>query len=232
MVRMETRSRRNRKAAIKTARTTQKQLTIDQSSHPLSDVRPFSQAGLGLPSKKFVRLRYCDQRTITSTLGGLSKYLFAANGLYDPDITGAGHQPYGFDQWMTFYKYATVRKSRIVLETCSEQFPQIIGVTFALTDPTATISDSVGLTETNRGVAVLTNAYRLRAIETNFDLKLAAPDHDPADVRSSAAANPTTTMIYCVYMQTADLTTTSRCFLFTSIEYEVELEQPLTVVTS
>lgn len=39
--------------------------------------------------------------------------VFYANGLYDPDITGTGHQPQGYDQWGDLYRTATVLKSKI-----------------------------------------------------------------------------------------------------------------------
>lgn len=35
-------------------------------------------------------------------------YVFSANGLYDPDISGTGIQPMGFDQMMVFYEHYTV----------------------------------------------------------------------------------------------------------------------------
>jgi hypothetical protein len=43
-------------------------------------------------------LRYVDAVTLTSTSGGQAYYQFRANSLFDPDLSGTGHQPRGFDQ--------------------------------------------------------------------------------------------------------------------------------------
>jgi len=50
-------------------------------------------------------LRYSDYFQLTTTSGAVSTYVFAANGLYDPNITGTGHQPMGFDQLLQFYNH-------------------------------------------------------------------------------------------------------------------------------
>lgn len=39
--------------------------------------------------------------------------VFSANGLYDPDITGGGHQPVGFDQLMQLYDHYSVVGAKI-----------------------------------------------------------------------------------------------------------------------
>jgi len=40
-----------------------------------------------------------------------AQYSFAANGLYDPNITGTGHQPMGFDQIMLAFRHYVVVSS-------------------------------------------------------------------------------------------------------------------------
>lgn len=38
---------------------------------------------------------------------------YRCNSLFDPDYTGIGHQPYGFDQWKNFYQQYYVYKAAI-----------------------------------------------------------------------------------------------------------------------
>lgn len=47
--------------------------------------------------------------------GTAANYVFSANGLYDPNITGTGHQPRGFDQLMTLYDHYVVIASKITI---------------------------------------------------------------------------------------------------------------------
>ncbi len=35
-------------------------------------------------------------------------HVFSAGSCWDPDVTGSGHQPYGFDQWAALYRTYTV----------------------------------------------------------------------------------------------------------------------------
>lgn len=60
------------------------------------------------------KLKYVDSIKLDSGLGAqLVSWAFSCNGLYDPDITGTGHQPYGFDQLMALYNHYEVLSSRI-----------------------------------------------------------------------------------------------------------------------
>lgn len=58
-------------------------------------------------------LRYSDSALITSTTGLCTTYLFAANDCYDPNVTGTGHQPMGYDNMMALYNHFCVVASRL-----------------------------------------------------------------------------------------------------------------------
>jgi len=68
-----------------------------------------------MPSKRFATLKYCSSKSYSTGASGItgSAQIYALNGLYDPDVTGVGHQPYGYDQLMTFYDIYTVRSVQI-----------------------------------------------------------------------------------------------------------------------
>lgn len=67
------------------------------------------------PATVVKSLRYSTDFSLTSTAGAVSSYVFRANDLYDPDYTGTGHQPMGFDQMMQFYNHFCVIKARIIV---------------------------------------------------------------------------------------------------------------------
>lgn len=81
--------------------------------------RPLSQIARGpsgFPDNLFIKLRYTQRIAQTHAAGVGAEQVFRGNSLFDPDLTGGGHQPYGFDQWVNFYSYYTVYGS-----TCKVQ---------------------------------------------------------------------------------------------------------------
>jgi hypothetical protein len=64
-------------------------------------------------SSRRVRLPYYDSFNRGGAAGILTNYFFTANGLFDPNITGTGHQPMGFDDMMRYYEQYTVVRSKI-----------------------------------------------------------------------------------------------------------------------
>jgi len=64
-----------------------------------------------LPNVFPTKLKYVEDRVdLTAGIGTMAVNVFSANGVYDPNTTGAGHQPRGFDQLMAMFNhYTTVR---------------------------------------------------------------------------------------------------------------------------
>lgn len=84
-------------------RTQKKNAIVPISKMPLGGFGPTA----------FVKLRYCQQISVTPTSATAVGNIFRANSIYDPDYTGTGHQPLFFDQWASVYNHYTVLGARI-----------------------------------------------------------------------------------------------------------------------
>lgn len=80
-----------------------------------SPTRPLTL--IGFPQQRKVKLRYVGHVQLNPTTS-LTAHRFGANGMFDPDDTGGGHQPLGFDQYAQFYNHYQVMGSRIKV-TCT-----------------------------------------------------------------------------------------------------------------
>lgn len=68
------------------------------------------------PASITKRLRYSTTFAGSTTSGAISNtYVFRANDLFDPDFTGTGHQPMGFDQLMLWYNHFCVISAKIII---------------------------------------------------------------------------------------------------------------------
>ena len=89
------------------------------------------------PPKWTGMLRYADYFSLTTTSGAVNTYVLSANGMFDPNITGTGHQPAGFDQMMLSYEHYTVRTARITASFINQN---------TFTFPTCAVSVRAGTT--------------------------------------------------------------------------------------
>lgn len=69
--------------------------------------------GLGFPRQLKITHRYAESFDLTSTSGTVAYYNFKANGMYDPNTTGTGHQPLYFDELSGIYNHYMVVGSKI-----------------------------------------------------------------------------------------------------------------------
>jgi len=91
--------------------------------------------GLGFPKRMTMTLKYAETGTLaTGGTGGLNTYSYVANGLYDPNNTGAGHQPMYFDQMMGIYNHYVVIGSKCTVtwaqmpDTAGSRPPVTVGI--------------------------------------------------------------------------------------------------------
>lgn len=68
-----------------------------------------------VPDRMFVKLKYSTNLNFAETALPLTGHVFRMNSLNDPDFTGTGKQPLGFDQWSAFYKRYRVTAAKITV---------------------------------------------------------------------------------------------------------------------
>ncbi len=100
--------KKNKRSVTRNTRATGKLSVRKPKTDTLSKAMPL------FPDRRRAYLTYHDSVSFfTGASGAVGNYIFAANGLYDPDVSGTGHQPMGFDQMMVFYYHYTVLKAKI-----------------------------------------------------------------------------------------------------------------------
>lgn len=93
------------------------------------------------PQRLIVKLPYFQSGQLTSPIGAYVGQLFRLNSIYDPDLSGGGHQPLGADQYATFYNRFRVFKVDYVLTLTNADPDQPADVAIAATNQSLSASD-------------------------------------------------------------------------------------------
>lgn len=65
-----------------------------------------------VPKSMLCKLRYINNFTINPAVGQSGSYIFSSNSIYDPDVTGVGLQPIGYDTYNSLYAHYVVLGSK------------------------------------------------------------------------------------------------------------------------
>lgn len=178
------------------------------------------------------KLTYAQYFSLDPALSTAAVQVFTANGLYDPDITGTGHQPAGFDQYMALYGEYIVTGSwiKVTAFNSDTNVGQVLGVTFC--DKSTTSADTrvyieggnskyfgMGTTAAD-GVKSITHYANIRSVSTQ-DI------FNEDNFAGTASANPTDTHYWHIWGYAIDdgsNTSPIRCLA--EIQYEVYFRDP------
>jgi len=166
-----------------------------------------------LGNKRLVKLKYHDGVVLVgSVLGAPSTQVFSANGMFDPNITGVGHQPRGFDQIMPLFQHYTVISSK-----CTATFMPVrdipafadslaVVASVVLRRSAVVLSDQRGVLEDRNvtfvgtGNSISAEAVRIsRGFNPKTFIGISHPMSE-ANLRGNAATNPTEESFFHVSM--------------------------------
>lgn len=148
-------------------------------------------------------LQYYFTGSVACGVSTNAAYVISANGAFDPDITGTGGQPMGFDQMMTFYNHYTVLRSRISVlffNLSSTVFPTVALSVSGSSTVTSSVEQLVengdlamhwiGVTGTRGGDVKLSRAVDVAKFQGIDDIM------DDPNMRGDSASNPAEQVYY------------------------------------
>ena len=203
--------------------------------------RLFPSKAIGfMPDQFRTTLRYCEFLTITCTAGALSRYEFLGNGLYDPNFTGTGHQPLGFDQLIAIYSYAVVHGCKAIctasVASGYEQMYVLLQQGPSVLSAPADFGQAVEKCPTDEWslVTPFSDAARLRANGTTEEFLGVPLSQQLAEssLYSSSASNPSLIWYVRVYTQPTDGASTSYLRVLVELEFDVTFVKPVTAAAS
>lgn len=197
---------------------------------------------LGFPATRTAKMRYVELLTMPSTTGSMAQYNFACNGIFDPNVTGIGHQPIGFDQWSPFYNNYIITGATMTVEAfnATPGVPLVMGV--ILSDDTTYPSAYATILENGLGVQkTLGGSDQGSAARTilkvRFNSKKFYNYKDTKDnfdrIGAAIGANPSINLaMFGVYAQSLDLTNSATALCKVRIDYDVTFSTPKTLAAS
>jgi len=169
---------------------------------------------------------------INPGLAGTAWYNFSANGLYDPNVTGTGHQPLGFDQLMLMYDHYTVIGAKITVTVVNTDatYPQIIGIKVA--DEVQSETNVSRVIENGNVNYTTIGAYKSDQAVVTLSRKLSIkkffrkPIND-SEFQGSASANPTEQVFFSIFCSnTTDSFDSAAVRFHVKIDYIAVFREP------
>lgn len=180
----------------------------------------------GFPNSIITKMRYCDTYDITCTTGARGVNVYAANGIFDPDITGGGHQPLYHDNYFNLYNHYEVLGSKITVSITTKPnntIPMVCGI---VTDDDSSISTQVTtLMEQSGTHALISTTGRNQATLTaTYSGRQQLADASQLG-RITFGSNPSELTCFALWAASADGATTGVVSVSVQIDYTVRCSE-------
>jgi len=173
-----------------------------------------------------------------STAGSSASYFFSANGLFDPNITGGGHQPMGFDQMMLMYEQYTVLSSKITVQAINSSGANIFnnfGIylnpdTTSIVVPSRLLENGLIVWKTLMPINLI-GSYAALNLDCNIATYMGRTKNkrelvDDVNLFGTVAANPTEQVYFGILVYDPTLVNATSIDFTVVIEYETIFWEP------
>ncbi len=221
---------------VRSFKRARKAVVVVKKKDPTAAQR-WARVALGFPKDKMVKLRYAQEFNINPGIGSFGFHYFRCNSMFDPDLTGTGHQPLYYDQYIAAYDHYTVHGAKIkVTYVHSGSAPQTPGYMGIFVDDNATPSYASAGEVLERGqktsdwttTAGNSSGNRnMPSVTLNFDAKkfFGVKSLDGAQFRVNWNANPTENANFCCWLASIGGNDPAIAYFMVEIEYYALLSE-------
>lgn len=192
-----------------------------------------------LPRQTYRKLKYIESFSLDSGVGSvLASYTFSCNGLYDPNITSVGHQPYGFDQMMNFYNHYEVVASQIKVTMADSNATNAMAMICRVDANGNLITSNAQLAmeqpDTKKVIFNPSEAHRTVIKQSWTQKKYFGSRKSGADTLcGTAGQNPAEQSYYIIGLASVDpLANAAALFVTVEIDYVARFFEPLELTSS
>lgn len=196
-----------------------------------------------VPRSFYTKLVYTTKFSLTEITGIIFENHYRGNNIYDPDYTGVGHQPRGFDQLSDNYnKYVVLGSSCELIGVSGASgdagvievslMPVVSPSTLSNRDPEylAEMPGSQMMVIAPGGEKQIISAYQSTANVKGVSRRTILTDDTFEG--TVAGSGPNNAWYWQINAQVADENTTMDAFLYVKLVYYVKLLEPKEVVNS
>lgn len=193
-------------------------------------------------------MRYAERVIVSSAAvqGSIGTYVFSSNGLFDPNNTGIGHQPRGFDQLMALYDHFTVTSAKIKVRFVNNSTSSRPYVGISVRDGNVAMADLEAFGEygaktlSNRPLGRISTADEAglssstvltQSVDVASFLGRKNAMSDP-ELKGDKTANPTEQVFFHVIVGDPNAASACSVSAYVTIEYETVFHEPKSPTSS
>lgn len=190
------------------------------------------------PFSNTIRARhnyYNYNLSVNPGLISAASFLFSANGLYDPNITGTGHQPMGFDQLSAIYDHYLVRGAKITVTFVTGGTQNCLcGI--RMSDTTGFSNDPETIIENGSCVWTVipgtSHGENMKTLSYSVNPSKFLGSKDTSELKGSGSANPTEQCFFQCFCFSNSASDPAALTLNVFIEYVADWMEPKALATS
>jgi hypothetical protein len=198
-----------------------------------------------IANRYLTKLVYSDSFNLSNAVGSTAWQQFRINDLFDPDFTGGGHQPMGFDQFCpTLFSRFVVTGCKVVVEgrfrSSNLDTAPVTGNFFMGAHPVVTSNPPSGMSAVNESRQYIsvtrTDQERIRIVKYYDNAKVNGISRrvllSEENYSGNSSSSPQKSTILNVGFTPTDITTTVNCQFSVTLVYYVQFYSPVPLAQS